>query len=122
MGPSGVTIVVVKGDLISNNLRLEATPSMMDWELALKNDSMYNTPPCYAIYMCGLYFDYLKQKGGIQWTSECSDIKSKLVYDCIDSSNGFYNNPVRQAYRSRTNIPFIMESDKMLDNFLGEAK
>lgn len=60
MGPAGVTIVVAREDLISKETQFDICPIMCDWEIAMKNDSMYNTPPCFSIYMCGLYFDYIK--------------------------------------------------------------
>jgi phosphoserine aminotransferase len=121
-GPAGVTIVIVREDLLGQVLPV--CPTMCDWKVMADNQSLYNTPPCFAIYMCGLYFDYMKRNGGVERFHEISVQKSRLIYDLIDNSGGFYSNPVEPTLRSRMNIPFLIKNnDEALQNkFLAEAK
>ena len=121
-GPSGVTVVIAREDLLGNAKPI--TPTMCDWKTQADADSMYNTPPCWSIYMCGLYFDYIKKNGGIAHFNEVARRKAQMIYDFIESSNGFYSNPVNPAYRSLMNIPFhIKGGNPELDKqFLSEAE
>lgn len=121
-GPAGVTILIVREDLLGKALKI--TPTICDWKIFADNNSLYNTPPCYSIYVCGLYFDYMKRNGGVEAFQEIALRKSGIIYEAIESSNGFYSSPVNHAYRSRMNIPFLIKSgDQNLEKkFLAEAE
>jgi phosphoserine aminotransferase len=114
IGPAGLCIVIVREDLIGQ-VPLN-TPTMLDYKTHADNDSMYNTPPTYAIYMSGLVFQWLKRNGGIAAMEKTNIAKAKLLYDAIDASNGFYNCPVAKADRSRMNVPFTLENIGTLKN------
>ena len=85
---------------------------------------MYNTPPCYSIYISGLYFDYMKRNGGVEANQNIARAKSSLIYDAIQNSSGFYSSPVNEIYRSKMNIPFLIKGgDQNLEKkFLAEAE
>lgn len=120
-GPAGVTIVIARQDLLGNARPI--TPSMCDWKIQADNKSLYNTPPCFTIYMCGLYFDYIKNNGGIAAFQDLSRQKSGLIYDICENSNGFYRSPVAAGVRSRMNIPFLIQGGEEVEKtFLAEAK
>jgi phosphoserine aminotransferase len=120
VGPSGVTIVIVREDLLG---KAPATiPTVMDYAVMAENGSMLNTPPTFAIYVSGLVFKWLKRLGGLAEVEKINAHKAELLYACIDESDGFYRNPVRIADRSRMNVPFTL-SDAGLDAaFLAESK
>lgn len=103
-GPAGVTLVIIREDLIDHVQKI--TPSMCNYNLFAKNNSLYNTPPCFSIYLCGLYFEYMIEKGGINFFENESKKKSKLIYEIIDNSKQFYHALVGKDWRSRMNIPF----------------
>jgi len=121
-GPAGVVIVIIREDMIGHAKSI--CPTMLDWKIIADNDSLYNTPPCYAIYTCGLYFDYMKRNGGVEGCQENARQKSSLIYDVVDSSNGFYSNPVDPRFRSHMNLPFLIKGgDANLEKkFLQEAE
>lgn len=98
-------------------------PTMLDYTTAADNGSMYNTPPCWPIYVCGLVFKYLREKaGGIDGVAANNAAKAKIVYDAIASSDGFYCSPVSPDARSRMNVPFTIPSDAELEKkFVAEA-
>lgn len=114
VGPSGVTIVIVREDLLDS--RLPITPTMCDYSIAAKNGSMYNTPPTFTIYMCGLYFEYLLKTGGLSAWKELSKKKSNILYDFIEASNGFYISPIDKVYRSKMNLPFRIKNGIYFQN------
>lgn len=107
IGPAGLTIVIVREDLIGQTLA--GTPSMLDYKILADNDSMYNTPPTYAIYIAGLVFQMLKAKGGLTTMEQTNIAKAKLLYGAIDASKGFYVCPVATSDRSRMNVPFTLK-------------
>jgi len=121
VGPSGVTIVVIREDLIGK--QRADTPILCDWEAFAKAPTqLYNTPACYPIYVCGLNIAHMK-KNGLQYYKEMAHKKSSLLYDYIDNSDGYYSNPVDKPYRSRMNIPFRVKCNEELENkFLKEAE
>lgn len=121
-GPAGVTIVIVREDFLGHSLKI--TPTMCDWKTASDNNSLYNTPPCYTIYMCGLYFDYMLRNGGLSAFQSTAIEKSNLIYEVISASSGFYSSPVDERYRSKMNIPFLIKGgDQALEKkFLAEAE
>ena len=105
MGPAGLTVVIIKKDLIG--LADEKTPSMFNYKTYADNDSMFNTPPTYAIYICGLVLEWLEtQIGGLKNMEKINRQKAKLLYDYIDASK-LYSNPVVPEDRSYTNVPFF---------------
>ena len=120
IGPAGVCIVIVREDLIGQVL--PNTPTMLDYKTHADNDSMYNTPPTYGIYMAGLVFQWLKRNGGIAAMEKTNVAKAKLIYDAIDFSAGFYNCPVAKADRSRMNVPFTLKNEALDGDFLKQAE
>jgi phosphoserine aminotransferase len=119
IGPAGLTIVIVRDDLIGQ--AAATTPSVFDYKIQADNDSMYNTPPTYGIYVAGLVFQWLKKLGGLGKMEEINIAKSSLVYDYLDQSE-FYHSPVAKEDRSRMNIPFTLKSDTLDSAFLKEAE
>jgi phosphoserine aminotransferase len=107
IGPAGLTVVIVREDLVGHaDPRL---PTMLDYKTHADSESMYNTPPTYAIYIAGLVFQWLKKNGGIAAMEKANIKKAELLYAAIDASNGFYNCPVNKADRSRMNVPFTLK-------------
>ncbi|MGR9051418.1 MAG: 3-phosphoserine/phosphohydroxythreonine transaminase [Gammaproteobacteria bacterium] len=120
MGPSGVTLVIVREDLIGRNVDSKL-PDVFNYEVQAKNGSMLNTPATYNWYLVGLVLKWLKAAGGIEAVESQNVKKASLLYQTIDQSR-LYRNPVQPAYRSRMNVPFIL-SDAVLDKvFLAEAE
>lgn len=120
IGPSGVTVVIVREDLLGKapgNI-----PSVMDYQVMAENDSMLNTPPTFAIYVAGLVFQWLKAQGGLAAMEKRNAEKAALLYGCIDGSDGFYRNPVVPAYRSRMNVPFTLARPELETEFLAATK
>ncbi|MGA8865225.1 MAG: 3-phosphoserine/phosphohydroxythreonine transaminase [Gallionella sp.] len=119
IGPAGLTIVIVRDDLVGHaDPRL---PTMLDYKTHADNDSMYNTPPTFGIYIAGLVFQMLKRRGGITEMEKTNIAKAKLLYGAIDASNGFYNCPVATADRSRMNVPFTLKDTNLDGEFLKQA-
>lgn len=119
IGPAGITLVIVRRDLLGR--ARAATPTMLDYAVAAKNDSMYNTPPTYAWYLAGLVFQWLKARGGLAAMAEINRRKADRLYGYIDAS-GFYRNPVDVACRSRMNVPFVLADASLDKTFLREAE
>ncbi|KNA24015.1 hypothetical protein SOVF_019970 [Spinacia oleracea] len=119
VGPSGVTIVIVRNDLIGNAQKM--TPVMLDYKIHADNKSLYNTPPCYGIYMCGLVFEDLLNQGGLVEVEKKNKAKAQVLYDAIDESNGFYKCPVEKSVRSLMNVPFTLEKSELEGDFIKEA-
>ena len=119
IGPAGLTLVVVRDDLLGG--ALPTTPSAFDYTIQAANDSMINTPPTYAIYLAGLVFGWLKQQGGLAAMAEVNQAKAALLYDCIDAS-GFYESRVARADRSRMNVTFHLPEPGLDASFLEGAK
>ncbi|KAJ8545105.1 hypothetical protein K7X08_017688 [Anisodus acutangulus] len=119
VGPSGVTIVIIKKDLIGN--AQESTPVMLDYKIHAENNSLYNTPPCYGIYMCGLVFEDLLEQGGLVEVEKKNKKKAEILYDAIDSSNGFYRCPVEKSVRSLMNVPFTLAKPELEGEFVNIA-
>lgn len=119
IGPAGLTIVIVRDDLIGETL--PGTPSMYDYKIHADNESMYNTPPTFAIYVAGLVFKLLKAKGGLAAMEKTNIIKAGLLYDYLDSMD-FYHCPTARENRSRMNIPFTLKDEALDEEFLKQAK
>lgn len=119
IGPAGLTIVIVREDLLGETV--PGTPTMMDYKIHADNDSMYNTPPTYGIYVAGLVFKWLKRNGGLLKMEALNVTKANLLYDCLDASS-FYHCPTAKADRSRMNVPFTLKDPALDEAFLKEAK
>ncbi|VFQ88208.1 unnamed protein product [Cuscuta campestris] len=119
VGPSGVTIVIIRKDLIGN--AIESTPVMLDYKIHADNNSLYNTPPCYGIYMCGLVFEDLLIQGGLGEVEKKNKKKAEVLYEAIDGSNGFYRCPVEKTVRSLMNVPFTLAETPLEAEFIKEA-
>ncbi|HLX01443.1 MAG TPA: 3-phosphoserine/phosphohydroxythreonine transaminase [Trinickia sp.] len=119
IGMAGVTVVIVREDLLDRALPI--CPSAFEWKTVAENNSMYNTPPTYAIYIAGLVFKWLKKLGGLKAIEARNIEKSKLLYSAIDSS-AFYVNKVERASRSRMNVPFFLADESRNEDFLAGAK
>lgn len=119
IGPAGLTLVIVREDLIGHALSI--CPSAFDWKLVAEHDSMYNTPPTYAIYIAGLVFQWLKRQGGVTAIEQRNIVKAALLYDYLDSTD-FYSNTISKDCRSRMNVPFFLRDESLNERFLTEAK
>lgn len=119
IGMAGVTMVIVREDLLDRALSI--CPSAFEWKTIAANNSMFNTPPTYAIYIAGLVFKWLKKQGGLDVMEARSIEKSSMLYDLIDSSD-FYVNRVERQSRSRMNVPFFLADETRNDAFLAGAK
>ena len=119
LGPAGLTLVVVREDLLGH--ALPACPSAFDYKLVAANQSMFNTPPTYAIYMAGLVFKWLKRQGGVSAMETLNKAKAALLYDAIDRS-ALYQNKVASNCRSRMNVPFFLRDENLSDAFLTGAR
>jgi phosphoserine aminotransferase len=118
-GPAGLTFVIVREDLIGQAAK--GTPAVMDYKLQADADSMLNTPACYAMYIAGLVFKWIKQQGGLSALEQKNIQKAKLLYDYLDTSR-FFHNPVAKEDRSRMNVPFTLEDSKLDAEFLKGAE
>jgi phosphoserine aminotransferase len=119
LGPAGLTLVVVREDLLGH--ALDICPSAFNYQTVAKNESMYNTPPTYSIYMAGLTFQWLKRQGGIAAIEATNVAKAELLYKTIDTSD-LYFNKVQSDCRSRMNVPFFLRDEALNDAFLTGAK
>ena len=119
IGPAGLTIVIVREDLLGG--ALPCTPSAFDYKVVADNDSMYNTPPTYAIYIAGLVFKWLKAQGGLPAIEAHNRKKAALLYDYLDTT-AFYSAPVAKDCRSLMNVPFKLADDKLDGAFLKGAE
>ncbi len=119
IGPSGLTIVIIREDLVGS--AADFTPTMFNYETHVKGNSMFNTPPTYAIYIAGLVFEWIKKKGGIVALEKINIRKAKKLYSCIDNS-AFYDCPTESSSRSRMNVPFTLSNSELDGVFLEEAK
>ena len=118
MAPAGLTVVIVREDLLGGALPI--TPAMLDWKIAADNDSMYNTPPCYTIYIAKLVYEYLLSIGGLEAMKVINERKAKALYDYLDSQD-FYKAPVVKASRSMMNVTFVTGDADLDKKFASEA-
>jgi len=119
IGPSGLTIVIVRNDLLGNAQK--ATPCIMNYKMLADNDSMYNTPPTYAWYLAGLVFEWLKECGGVSAIEKLNAKKANTLYQYIDESN-FYQNHITKENRSLMNVPFWLTDESLNDEFITQAE
>ncbi|MCG9895657.1 MAG: 3-phosphoserine/phosphohydroxythreonine transaminase [Fimbriimonadaceae bacterium] len=120
IGPAGLTLVVIRKDLLERVP--EGVPPMLDFRIQAENDSRYNTPPCWSIYMAGLVFRHWLDRGGIEAVEAANEAKAAVLYGAIDGSARFYRGHAVEANRSRMNVPFVLGDDSLTDPFLKEAK
>ncbi|MBQ4101029.1 MAG: 3-phosphoserine/phosphohydroxythreonine transaminase [Oscillospiraceae bacterium] len=120
MGPAGLTVVIIREDLIGN--AREFTPTMFDYKTHADNDSMYNTPPTYSIYVCKLVLEWIKNEiGGLEKMAEINKKKAALIYDFLDNSTLFKGTVVKED-RSLMNIPFVTGNEDLDKKFVKEAE
>ena len=119
IGPAGLCIVIVKRALLGR--AREDTPAMLNWQMAAHNDSMYNTPPTFGIYLSGLVFEWIESLGGLSVMYELNKRKAETLYGLIDASD-FYANPVDPQFRSLMNIPFTLADETLDKLFLSQAE
>jgi len=124
LGPAGMAFNILSPEFASGKNELKICPTYCSWKTTADADSMYNTPPCWTLYVMGEYLKYTKKVGGVAYWDEVSDKKARLIYDVIDGSDGFFACPVEKSCRSRMNIPFtIGGGDEVLEKkFMEEAK
>ena len=120
VGPAGVVIVIIREDLITEDV-LPGTPTMLRYKIHADNDSLYNTPPAYGIYICGKVFKWIKKMGGLQAMKEHNEKKAKILYDFLDESK-LFKGTVRKEDRSLMNVPFVTGSEELDAKFVKEAK
>ena len=120
IGPAGVVIVIIREDLIRDDV-LAGTPTMLKYKTQADNDSLYNTPPCYGIYICGKVFKWIKKMGGLTAMKEHNEKKAKILYDFLDESKMF-KGTVEKKDRSLMNVPFVTGDAELDAKFVAEAK
>ncbi|MBO6015643.1 MAG: 3-phosphoserine/phosphohydroxythreonine transaminase [Lachnospiraceae bacterium] len=119
IGPAGVVIVIIREDLITEDV-LEGTPTMLRYKIHADNASLYNTPPAYGIYICGKVFKWLKKRGGLAAMKEYNEKKAAILYDFLDESK-LFKGTVRKEDRSLMNVPFVTGDADMDAKFVKEA-
>jgi len=119
MAPAGVTLVIIRDDLLGREMPI--TPVMMNYKTMAEKDSMYNTPPCYNIYMLGLVLKWLDTLGGVEGMEKIKSEKAKLLYDYLGESE-LFNSPVRPDSRSDMNVPFVTGSKELDSKFVKAAE
>ena len=120
IGPAGMVISIIREDLITDDV-LPGTPTMLKFKTQADADSLYNTPNCYCIYMCGKVFKWIKKMGGLQAMKEHNEKKAKILYDYLDSSKMF-RGTVEKKDRSLMNVPFVIGDDELEKKFIAESK
>ncbi len=120
LGPAGVALVVIRKDLLARTPG--GVPALMDYRLMAEHKSLYNTPPCFAIYVVGLVLQWLIDTGGLAEAAKRNETKAALIYDAIDGSGGFYRGHAQPGSRSRMNVTFRLPSEELEKTFLKEAQ
>jgi len=120
IGPAGVVIVIIREDLISEDV-LPGTPTMLRYKIHADAESLYNTPPCYGIYICGKVFKWIKAMGGLEAMKELNEKKAAILYDFLDNSK-LFKGTVRKEDRSLMNVPFVTGDADLDAKFVKEAK
>ena len=120
IGPAGVVIVIIREDLITEDV-LEGTPTMLQYKIHADAKSLYNTPPAYGIYICGKVFQWIKEMGGLEAMKVRNEEKAKILYDFLDESK-LFKGTVEKKDRSLMNVPFVTGNDELDAKFVKEAK
>lgn len=118
VAPAGLTIVIVREDLLGK--ARDITPTMLNYQIHADNASLYNTPPCYTIYICKLVLEWIKSLGGLEKIKELNEAKAKLLYDFLDNSK-LFKGTVRKEDRSLMNVPFVTGNEELDAKFVKEA-
>jgi phosphoserine aminotransferase len=118
VGPAGLTIVIIREDLIGN--ARDVTPTMFNYKTLADNQSMYNTPPCYCIYICKMVLEWLESLGGLEKMAEINRIKANILYNYLDNSKLFHG-PVQKEFRSLMNVTFVTGNEELDKKFVKEA-
>jgi phosphoserine aminotransferase len=118
VAPAGLTVVIVREDLLGRARK--DIPTVMDWKTVADNDSMYNTPPCWPIYICKLVLEWIETLGGLEALKARNEHKAKLLYDYLDAS-AMFSNPVPARFRSIMNVTFVASSEELNAAFVKEA-
>jgi phosphoserine aminotransferase len=118
VAPAGLTIAIIREDLLGN--ARDITPTMLDYKIHADNDSLYNTPPCYTIYVCKLVLEWIKNLGGLEKMKELNEVKAKMLYDFLDNSK-LFKGTVKKEDRSLMNVPFITGNEELDAKFVKEA-
>ena len=119
VAPAGLTIVIVREDLLREDLD-STVPTVCSYKVMADNESMYNTPPCWPIYICKLVLEWIKDIGGLEVMKAMNEKKAKMLYDCLDNSN-LFKNPVVPQCRSMMNATFRAEDDELNAKFVKES-
>lgn len=120
IGPAGVTLVIMRNDLIESCA--EGLTTMLSYKTHAKEKSMYNTPPCFAIYMIKLVMEWIESLGGLAGIEKINDEKAKTIYSVIDGSNGYYKGTAAVKDRSKMNVTFRLPSEELEEKFINDAK
>ncbi len=120
LGPSGVTVVILKDDMLKDVPK--NIPTMLRYDIHAKNNSMYNTPPVYSVYMVNLVLQWIKGQGGLAAMEKRNREKTDLIYNAIDQSGGFYRGPVEKGSRSIMNITFRLQDEELEKKFIKETE
>ncbi len=119
VAPAGLTIVIIREDLLGKAMPF--TPTMLDYKVIADGESMYNTPPCYSIYMCKLVLEWIKELGGLEAMKARNEKKAAVLYDFLDNSKMFKGTADKE-YRSMMNVTFVTDSDELNKKFVSEAE
>ncbi|WP_191562423.1 3-phosphoserine/phosphohydroxythreonine transaminase [Metabacillus idriensis] len=119
LGPSGVTVVIVKKDMLAETN--EKIPAILKYSTHSKQNSLYNTPPTFAIYMLSLVLEWIQEQGGLAAIEALNNKKASLLYDCIDQSGGFYNGHAEKTSRSAMNVTFTLKNEELTKAFIKES-
>ncbi len=120
LGPSGVTVVIIRKDLLERSP--QELPTMLNYNTHASKNSMFNTPPTFAIYLLGKVLSWVERYGGVKAIEKLNDVKASMIYDAIDQSNGFYVGHAEKASRSVMNVTFNLASEELEKKFLAEAR
>jgi phosphoserine aminotransferase len=120
IGPAGVTLVIMRNDLVEASA--DGLTTMLSYKTHAKEKSMYNTPPCFVIYIIKLVMDWIESNGGLAGIEMINDEKAKTIYDAIDGSNGYYRGTAARKDRSKMNVTFRLPSEELEEKFINDAK
>ena len=120
IGPAGVTLIIMRNDLIE--ACADGLTTMLSYKTHAKEKSLYNTPPCFAIYIIKLVMDWIEGKGGLAAIEKINEQKAKAIYDTIDHSNGYYKGTANVKDRSKMNVTFRLPSEELEEKFINDAK
>ena len=118
VAPAGLTIAIIREDLLGK--ARDITPTMLNYQIHADNDSLYNTPPCYTIYICKLVLEWIKELGGLEKMKELNEAKAKMLYDFLDNSK-LFKGTVRKEDRSLMNVPFVTGNEELDAKFVKES-